>query len=53
MSRSWSVKKNCWPSFRVIRQIAARRVVSASRCARMAEVRFLGMGVAKGGREEA
>jgi hypothetical protein len=28
----------------VIRQIAASRVVSRSRCARMAGVRFLGMG---------
>jgi hypothetical protein len=32
---------------RVIRQIAASRVVSASRCARMAGVMILGMGVAK------
>ena len=29
-----SVKKNCAPSFLVIRQIAASRVVSSSRCAR-------------------
>ena len=43
MSRSWSVKKNCAPSFLVIRQIAASRVVSSSRCARIAGVRFLGM----------
>jgi hypothetical protein len=28
----------------VIRQIAASRVVSSSRCARMAAVRFLSMG---------
>jgi hypothetical protein len=28
---------------RVIRQIAASRVVSSSRCARIAEVRFLGI----------
>jgi hypothetical protein len=27
------VKKNCWPSFLVIRQIAASRVASQSRCA--------------------
>src|SRR5687767_8423992 len=43
MSRSWSVKKNCAPSLRVIRQIAASRVVSRSRCARIAGVMILGM----------
>jgi hypothetical protein len=44
---SWSVKKNCAPSFLVIRQIAASRVVSRSRCARIAGVMILGMGVAR------
>jgi hypothetical protein len=47
-----SVKKNCWPSLRVIRKIAASCVVSPSRCARIAGVRILGMGVAKAGRGE-
>ena len=33
--------------FRVVRQIAASRVVSASRCARMAGVMILGMGIGR------
>jgi hypothetical protein len=47
-----SVKNNCAPSLRVIRQIAASRVVSSSRCARMAGVMSLGMGSHKGWRVE-
>jgi hypothetical protein len=42
-----AANENCWPSLRVIRQIAASRVVAASRCARMAGLRVLGMEVAK------
>jgi hypothetical protein len=45
---TWSVKKNRLPSFRVIRQIAASRVVPSSRCARIAGGERLGHGVAKG-----
>jgi hypothetical protein len=40
------------PSLRVIRHIAASRVVSSSRCARMAGVTVLGMGIVKGSRME-
>ena len=46
------MKKDCWPSLRVIRQIAASRVVPSSRCARMAGVMILGMVVVKGWRVE-